>query len=617
MQENTQGEEQSRPSETENSQEHETKKVGKKARVFDLDTVLAQSIEGAKIRNAAGGSGGSALSSGGLSLQESIESLSEASENTNERVDFQSVEEDDGFDEQLTASSLIPAACEATIHHGSKPVSAITFDAQGSKFATGSYDYSVNLYEFLKMDSSMKSFRQIQPSECHIINDIAFNGNGETLLVATGNAQLKLLDRQGKQWGETIRGDQYLVDLSNTKGHTAAVNACCWNPLVKTEFMTCSDDGTLRIWDTGDYKAITKCINQQRKVIKTKNASGKRAIPTTCCYSHDGKLIAAGCDDGSIQIWKNGKIFVNTTYLNRKAHNGAITRLQFSPDGKRILSRSMDDTLKLFDLAKFKEPREVVKNLDTMFIQTDCGYSPHAEFVFTCTSLKTKEGEAGSLRFFDSETLELLYRIDYPTMGCIRAIWHPKINQMMVGLSDGNCRIYYEPGSSFRGALLCAERPVKRARKSEVVKEEIILSPLTLEMFQPRGEEGEEKEVTEWRIKKFLRMQSGSKRPTFRKPAEMPMSGPSVGGRLAQSGGTLHSYIAQQIGTSRNMGFLADEDVRASILKHAEAAEKEPLYISKAYRKTQPTPIFQESTEEEEQGDEEVKEPMFKVPKLG
>lgn len=88
MQENTQGEEQSRPSETENSQEHQTKKVGKKARVFDLDTVLAQSIEGAKIRNAAGTSGGSALSSGGLSLQESIESLNEASENTNERVDF-------------------------------------------------------------------------------------------------------------------------------------------------------------------------------------------------------------------------------------------------------------------------------------------------------------------------------------------------------------------------------------------------------------------------------------------------------------------------------------------------------------------------------------------------
>lgn len=76
-----------------------------------------------------------------------------------------------------------------------------------------------------------------------MINDLAYNQNGETLLVANGNCQLKLLDRQGKQWAETVRGDQYLVDLSNTKGHTAAVNACCWNPLNKNEFLTCADDG--------------------------------------------------------------------------------------------------------------------------------------------------------------------------------------------------------------------------------------------------------------------------------------------------------------------------------------------------------------------------------------
>jgi len=46
-------------------------------------------------------------------------------------------------------------------------------------------------------------------------------------------------------------------------------------------------------------------------------------------------------------------------------------------------------------------------------------------------------------------------------------------------------------------------------------------------MFQPRGEDGEEREVTEWRLRKYLRMQSKQKRPQFRQPAAMPMSGPS------------------------------------------------------------------------------------------
>lgn len=50
---------------------------------------------------------------------------------------------------------------------------------------------------------------------------------------------------------------------------------------------------------------------------------------------------------------------------------------------------------------------------------------------------------------------------------------------------------------------------------------------LTLEMFQPRGEEGEEKEVAAWRLRKYLRMRDNKLRPEFRKPADMPMSGPS------------------------------------------------------------------------------------------
>lgn len=47
----------------------------------------------------------------------------------------------------------------------------------------------------------------------HIINDLAFNNNGETLLVASGNCQLKLLDRQGKQWAETVCGINFIYKI--------------------------------------------------------------------------------------------------------------------------------------------------------------------------------------------------------------------------------------------------------------------------------------------------------------------------------------------------------------------------------------------------------------------
>ena len=43
-----------------------------------------------------------------------------------------------------------------------------------------------------------------------------------------------------------------------------------------------------------------------------------------------------------------------------------------------------------------------------------------------------------------------------------------------------------------------------------------------------------------------------------------------------------------------------DEDPREAILKHADAAVKEPFYIAPAYAETQPETIFHESDEEEE-----------------
>lgn len=61
-------------------------------------------------------------------------------------------------------------------------------------------------------------------------------------------------------------------------------------------------------------------------------------------------------------------------------------------------------------------------------------------------------------------------------------------------------------------------------------------------MFQPRGEEGEEKEVSGWRLKKYLRMRDNQLRPEFRKPADVPMDGPSANGRGKNLLLSFHTY---------------------------------------------------------------------------
>jgi hypothetical protein len=75
----------------------------------------------------------------------------------------------------------------------------------------------------------------------------------------------------------------------------------------------------------------------------------------------------------------------------------------------------VDHSLKLFDLASFKQPLYEVNGLENNFEGTDCSYSPRAEFIFTGYSiLGKKEQYSGGLNFYSSDKLELLYKIEYP-----------------------------------------------------------------------------------------------------------------------------------------------------------------------------------------------------------
>ena len=38
------------------------------------------------------------------------------------------------------------------------------------------------------------------------------------------------------------------------KGHVGMLNDGCWHPKIKQEFMTCSIDGSVRLWDINDCK---------------------------------------------------------------------------------------------------------------------------------------------------------------------------------------------------------------------------------------------------------------------------------------------------------------------------------------------------------------------------
>lgn len=114
------------------------------------------------------------------------------------------------------------------------------------------------------------------------------------LRFASGSAQPRFYDRDGRLLGECIRGDMYIRDMKNTKGHITSCTGGCWHPTDRLTAITCSEDGTVRVWDAHNI--------MQKTVVRPTTPSAARVAVTACGYNSSGKLLAAGMMDGTIQV---------------------------------------------------------------------------------------------------------------------------------------------------------------------------------------------------------------------------------------------------------------------------------------------------------------------------
>nr|CAG4643812.1 EOG090X0364 [Lepidurus arcticus] len=488
--------------------------------------------------------------------------------------DSSSDEEGDAEEEEeedLGLAGRIPCSMSITIEHGSKPVAALSIDPAGARLVSGGVDYEVRFWDFAGMDTSLQSFRTIRPCESHPILHVEYSVTGDTVLVIPGSAQAKVLDRDGFEKMECVKGDQYINDTARTKGHTAGLTYGAWHPREKNEFMTSSEDGTCRLWTVDkplQHKAIMKC----------RSAGGLRATPGACTFSRDGNTVAAVCSDGSIQMWDHRKNYVNTCWLVRDAHSNGTdpSCIRYSYEGTQIATRGGDDTLKLWDVRINKKPVQVATDLYSRFATTECVFSPDDKLIVTGTSMR--KGETGKLVFLEKDTFEIVKEIEMPTH-VVRVSWHPKINELLVGCGNGQIKVFYDDKLSQRGAKLCMSKMKKKERMSDIVSTAHIITPHALPLFKQ-----DRPKSTRRMMEKMRKDPVASHRP------DMPVYSRGSGGRVAASGSTLSSYIVRNLGISQRLD--DEQDPREAILKYAKEAAENPFWVTPAYKTTQPKPIF-------------------------
>ncbi|XP_074268443.1 uncharacterized protein LOC141591854 [Silene latifolia] len=491
---------------------------------------------------------------------------------------------DDEDDDEDDTPFRIPLSNEIVLKGHTKVVSALAVDPTGSRVLSGSYDYTVRMYDFQGMKRDLSSFRQLEPFEGHQVRALSWSPTAGFFLCVTGSAQAKIFDRDGLTIGEFVKGDMYIRDLKNTKGHITGLTCGEWHPNKKETILTSSEDGSLRIWDVNDF-------NSQKQVIKPKLARPGRVPVTTCTWQREGKSIAGGIGDGSIQIWNIKAGWGSRPDIHlQSAHTDDITALKFSNDGRHLISRSFDCTLKVWDLRQMKQSLKVFEDLPNNYAQTNIAFSPEEDLILTGTSVERDSAVGGLLCFYDREKLELVSRVGIsPTRSVVQCAWHPKLNQVFATVGDkhqGGTHILYDPTMSERGALVCVARAPRTKSVDDFEVQPVIHNPHALPLFRDQPSRKRQRD-------KILKDPMKSHKP------ELPMTGPGCGGRTGTSSGSLLTqYLLKKGGMLKETWM--DEDPREAILKHAEAAEKDPKFIAPAYAETQPQTVFADSDSEEE-----------------
>ncbi len=207
---------------------------------------------------------------------------------------------------------------------GDKPVRSVAFSPGGQLVAAGAKGWDVELWD----PDSGREVRRLKGLHNQVFS-VAFSPDGKHVAAASGYNSLVCV------W-ETETGKR----LGEAPGHEAGMITRLAYSADGRTITSSSADQTIRQWD-----ALT---GRQTRLIATPNATARAAM-----LSPDGKSVVCGSWAGDLRILDPAGKEVRRW----KAHQGQITVLSYSPDGKLLASAGADQAVVLWDAATGKERR--------------------------------------------------------------------------------------------------------------------------------------------------------------------------------------------------------------------------------------------------------------------
>jgi WD40 repeat protein len=484
---------------------------------------------------------------------------------------------DDDSDDSDDDEDEYPTSHEMVIKSHERAVTTVSLDPAGGRLISGSIDCTIKLHDFSSMTpTTIRAFRSVDPyqtkpsagSETHSIHHVEFNPlAGSVVLCISGHPQAKIMTRDGDIVTEFIKGDMYLRDMHNTKGHVSEITTGTWHPTNRNLFVTAGTDSTLRIWDVNNKRSQKEVIVFKSKALGVAGRTKMTAVAWGSPAQGGNDVLVGAALDGSLVLWSGNGPFFRPSAEIRDAHkpNTWTGGVDISSDGRMVVTRGGDNLIKLWDIRKFKEPLVTVEHQSTSdhYSMTNIKYSPNSTSIITGSA-------TGHLHILNPGNLQSEYTTPItPGSPLITVDWHPKINQIITGSANAETHVLYNPQMSTRGAVDVMSRAPKRRHVDDNPE---------FTTDQTLGLSGDSI------------LTPGAPLPGSRK-AGVTASGRSRDPRrpqLQQVTPFMRSqpdekHISENIPLSK----MLHEDPREALLKYADLAKKDPMFTG-AYQTTQP-----------------------------
>eukprot|EP00455_Lapot_gusevi_P037329 TRINITY_DN4171_c0_g1_i3.p1 TRINITY_DN4171_c0_g1~~TRINITY_DN4171_c0_g1_i3.p1 ORF type:complete len:388 (-),score=72.85 TRINITY_DN4171_c0_g1_i3:38-1132(-) len=299
---------------------------------------------------------------------------------------------------QRTSSLLAPTMLLEG-HQGH--VYSCKFSPDGQTLVSGSFDKDIFLWEVY---GECKNYMVLKGHQNAVL-EVQYSKDGEKIFSAS-------CDKTAAVW-DAVEG----VRLKRARDHSSFVNTCFPSYRDSQLFITGSDDGTAKLYDIR-VKACQATLDCEFPVL-------------AACFTQDNQSVLTAGIEESIRMWDLRK---NSVVMTLEGHSDSITGVSLSPDGSFLLSNSMDNTLRCWDIRPYAPHQRCVK----VYMSHQHGLEKNLlRCSWSADGSKVAAGSADRMVYiWDAASRRLLYKLPGHAGSVNEIAFHPKEPIVASGSSD-------------------------------------------------------------------------------------------------------------------------------------------------------------------------------------